>query len=391
MGVITLWVLLRILTSIFVGYVSSLRPLTPLEISVQFLPPSIPVAQWLERVFVSPWMRWDALWYENIVSTGYSANNGTAQFHPLYPWSATILFKLGISPGLSLLIISSLAGIILFFFFFKLARLDLSSKDAFFALAIFSLAPPAFILFAPYSESLFLLFSVLCLYFSRNKNWWLAGLMAGLATLTRQQGVFLLIPLAWELWEFAGRTIKQALKQWAAWTAVVPVPLALSGWFLYRLFFLSDAGVNANDLHSFIYSAIISPSASQVVPMQRFIWPWQAFYFAFEKIYHQPNIDIWVNTVLGILFLLMLAIAWKKMRMSYRLYAIGIVLISFSYYTGPTHPYMGILRHLFLGFTIFIGLAVTISKSWIRIISIVMSSIGMITLLTLFVLNTWVP
>jgi Gpi18-like mannosyltransferase len=391
MNTLILWFFLRFLTSIYAGVISSIKPLTQIELSIALWPPTSPVNQWLDRVFISPWMRWDALWYQRIVSTGYTATDGTAQFHPLYPWIASILSKIGINSALSLLIVSSLAGVALFFTYTVLARMDLPRKDAFFSLFIFSLAPPAFILFAPYSESLFLLCAVLCILFTRKNSWWLAGLMGGLAALTRQQGILLVIPVAWELWEKADRRLKNYLKMWHEWLAVLLIPLGMAVWILYRAIYINDFQVNWSNIQNFIYSAIISPSASKVVPVQKFIWPWQALYHSVEKILTKPDLDIWVNLITSLFFLAMLVIAWKRMRISYRLYALGITLISFSYYTGPVHPYMGLPRHLLLGFTTYIGLAALVNKPWQRLILVCLSSLGLLFLLSLYILNAWIP
>ncbi len=390
MSSLILWILLRILTSIIAGIASSIRPLTSIELRIPFYPPSAPLSDWLDRAFLSPWLRWDAEWYQRIVIQGYSATDGTAQFHPLYPWLGTILTRIGFSPLFSLLVISALAGIILLYFFFKLAKLDLQSKDATFALMLFCFAPPAFILFAPYPEALFLLWVVLCIYFARLKKWWLASLMGGLATLTRQQGIILLIPVAWELWENFNRNPGSLTKYWREWFALTLIPLGYLIWLIYRAFFLFDLKIDWGSVHGFIYSFLISSSASQVVQVQQFLWPWQAIYLSFTKLISQPDLDIWVNLATSILFLVLFALSWRYMRTSYRLYAFLITWISFSYYTGPVHPYMGLARHLFLAFPIFIGLASLIRKPWLRIMILTISAIGMSSLEVLYVIKTWI-
>ncbi len=385
------WVILRVLTSIIAGIVSSIKPITPIEMTIPFLPPSAPINHWLDRVLLSPWMRWDALWYQRIVTQGYSATDGTAQFHPLYPWLATPLVKIGISPSLALLIISSLAGIALFYFFIKFAQIDLPPNDAIFAMLLFAYAPPAFILFAPYSESLFFLTAVLCLIFTRRKSWWLAGLLGGFAALTRQQGIFLLFPVAWELWENADHKPGNLLSRWRDWLALILIPIGTLVWLIYRAFFLNDLHAKYANFQDFIYSLAISPSAINVAPNQQFIWPWQALYDSFVKLSTQPDIDIWVNIITGIFFLVLLAITWRKMRISYRIYSLMITLVSFSYYTGPVHPYMGLTRHLFLAFPVFIGTSTLVNKQSIRLLLIGISVTGMLFMLGLFVLNVWVP
>jgi Gpi18-like mannosyltransferase len=386
-----IWLILRTLTSVTAAMISSIKPLTPLEKMVALLPPSAPLSQWLERVFISPWMRWDALWYQSIVTRGYSATDGTAQFHPLYPLLAVPLARLGLLPSLSLLLVSMLAGIAVYYFFFKLAQIDLPRKDATFALMLFAFAPPALILFAPYSEAVFLMLAVLCMFFLLKKSWWLAGLMGGLAALTRQQGVFLLVPMAWELWENAGRTRANLRKQWRDWLALLLIPTGLLLWLIYRAIVLNDLQADYNTFQQFIYSTLISPSASKVVPEQQFVWPWLALKATYLKLVTQPDIDIWVDICLGLLFLILLGFSWTKMRISYRLYSLVIFLVSFSYYTGTIHPYMGLPRHLYLAFPIFIGLAASIKKPWIRLVLIAICAIAMLFLLVVYVLQTWIP
>jgi Gpi18-like mannosyltransferase len=391
MQIFILWFIIRCMTSIFVGMGSEIRPMTVIERAIPFFSPTLPLSQWFERSFLSPWMRWDALWYQRIVSQGYSATDGTAPFHPLYPLLATPLARLGIPSSLSLLLISSIAGLSLFYYFDKLARFDLSPKDGFFALTLFTFSPPAFILFAPYPESLFILAAVLCLLFSRQKKWWLAGLMGGIATLTRQQGIFLLFPLTVELWENSKHDIKTIIKQWRDWLTLSLIPISMLVWILFRAFSLNDFELRISNIQEFIYSTLISPSANRVVPIQKFIWPWQALYYSLMKLTSIPDIDIWVNIITGALFLIVLIIAWRNLRLSYRVYSLVIFVISLSFYTGPIHPYMGLPRHLLLAFPIFIGFASAVKNSWVRLTIIGLSAIAMLFLLLLYVLNTWVP
>ncbi len=391
MNSLLLWFVIKLFTSIFAGLVSTIKPSLPIESNIPLFPPSIPIDVWLNRVFISPWIRWDAVWYERIVTQGYSATDGTAQFHPLYPWLAKPLATIGISPDLSLLIISSLSGIVLFYFFVKLARFDLPASDASYALILFAFAPPAFILFAPYAEALFLLATILCMIFMRQKSWWLAGLMGGLATLTRQQGLFLLIPLAWELSENSDHKLENIVKHWRDWLSLTLIPLGMFVWLCYRAIILNDLHVNSGNFQKFIYSILISPSAASVVEEQQFIWPWQAVKFALVKLFTQPDLDIWVNIISASIFLVCLAISWKKIRLSYRLYSLAIALVSFSFYTGTVHPYMGLPRHLFLAFPVFIGFATVSANKWVRLLIVGFSCGGMLILLGLYVLNGWVP
>jgi len=112
---------------------------------------------------------------------------------------------------------------------------------------------------------------------------------------------------------------------------------------------------------------------------------------ALHNLIYKPDIDIWVDIVTAVLFLFLLAFTWRKMRLSYRLYSLLITIVGFSYYTGSVHPYMGLPRHLFLAFPVFIGLAALVINRWIRLLLIGLSIFTMSFMLILYVLEAWVP
>jgi hypothetical protein len=390
MVIALLWIFFRLLTSGFIAIISALHPMTPLEKSILLIPPSVPLSTWLERTFLSPWLRWDAVWYQRIVVHGYNAEDGTAQFHPLYPWLASLIAKLGVHPLFSLFLISSMASLGFLFFYHRLARLDLEDTDARVSLLVMLMAPTAFVLFAPYSEALFLLCAVVSLYFARKQHWWLSGIAGGFATLTRQQGLFLLLPLAYELWTEGGKTWKQLWFRGSKFISLAIIPISYLLWIGYRYFFIGEAILNQESWHSMIYSLFISSSAVEVVPQQTFTWPWKAIWILVHQLGTQPDWNTSVNTILTIIFLALFGLAWKKMRPSYRLYSLIIIIISFSYYTGSSHPYMGLPRHLLLAFPVFISAVHQINRPIIRPLYLFM--LGMIYLLQilLYCLETWV-
>jgi 4-amino-4-deoxy-L-arabinose transferase-like glycosyltransferase len=343
---------------------------------------------------LAPWERWDVHQYISIVTQGYRFDNGTAQFHPLFAWLATPIAWLSGSPTLGLLLVSSLASAALVVAFERLARYDLSPFDASNSVLLLLVAPPAFILFAPYTEALFLLCAVLCFLAARQQRWWLAGLAAGLATLTRQQGLFLALPLAWELWEAAGRNWRRACAGWRNWLALAVIPLSMLGWLTYRALALSDLNPDTSSFQSFIFSVMISPSSSQVVPQQAFLPPWEAFWLALTALPHasdQYALAQILDLTLGMGFLIILALAWPRLRISYRIYAGVVALVSFSYYTGPELPYMGLPRHLLLAFPVFIGLGPLVRHPWVRRPLVIVGLLSMFFLLLQYTIRGWVP
>ena len=390
MYIIILWFIFRLLTSIFTASVSTLRPLTPLEQSISLLPPSLPLSSWLERVALSPWLRWDAVWYQRIVDHGYNTADGTAQFHPLFPWLAMVFSATGIHPLLSLLLVSSISGIGFLYIFHRLAHFEISAENTRFSLLVMLLAPTAFILFAPYAEALFLLCATSSFLFARKQRWWLAGMAAGLATLTRQQGLFLFFPLAYLLLEMHGRSWGQVRQNWKKFLGLAIIPVCYAFWILYRSIALGDCSPSLESWQSLIYSVFISPSAAEVVPQQSFIWPWKAIWLSIQKMAHQPDVDIWVNMILGIIFLILLGVSWKSMKPAYRLYSAIIFLISFSYHTGPIHPYMGLPRHLLLAFPVFIYISPGLNRAFLRPAYLTLMGSLYILLIYLYVVEAWV-
>jgi hypothetical protein len=391
MPVFAIWFFYRLVTSIWAALLSATKPVIGLEKILPLWPPSSHLGAWLERVWLLPWQRWDAEWYLKIITSGYQSSDGTAQFHPLYAWLALPLARLGFHPLLSLLLVSSLAGLAYMYLFEALARLDLDQKTARIATLLMVAFPCGFILFAPYTESLFLLCSAALFIFLRNRKWILAGLMGGLAVLTRQQGIFLVFPLAWELWENSERDFKNLMKRWQAWPSIFGPEVGLAAWFVYRAAFLHDFTINTLDVKSWVYTGLISASAVKVVPVYRFTWPWQALWWAIEHAIKSPDIDILIDLCVGALFIVLLAFSWRGMNLSYRIYTGIIALLSFSYSTGPVHPYMGLPRHLFLAFPVFIGLAPALvaQKRWL--IYLGAGILGMLLLVAGYVLNGWVP
>ena len=385
------WLLLRVVLSLVVVMASALVPQTALENAVPVWPPSAPPGAWVQRVLVDPWLRWDAEYYLQIASRGYSLDDGTALFHPLYPWLGRVAgYVLGGNMGAGLLAISSACGLLFLILFERLASLDLPPDQARRASLYFLHVPIAFALFAPYTESLFLLCSVMVFLMARRGHWWLAGLSVALATLTRQQGIFLSLPLAWELWESSGRDVRALCRSWRSVLSLLAGPVGLLFWLGYRAVALDDIAFDVHRPATWLYGLFLSRSGTEVVPVQG-LAPWRAISTAFSN----PTPTTVIDLVVGGIFLLLLIGGWRflwRLRPSYLLYAVTVILLSFSFYTGPEKPYMGLPRHCLLAFPLFLPLA-----SWgsSRILDLTVTVFGLIGVMAgAFVYGAhilWVP
>ena len=388
---IGLWILLRVLTSA-VALVPSIlirkvhADFSPLELNIPVWPPSTPITTWLDRVLVEPWSRWDAKYYIWGTSRGFSIEDGSASFHPLLSLLARPIFYVTGSPLFALLLVSTVAALALYFCFYRLARLELENDEvAWRATLLFIVFPVSYVFYAPYTESTFLLFAVLLFYFARQRRWLLAGLCGALATLTRQQGLFLIVPLVMELWSARERKP-------LAYSSVLLIPIAYGGWVLYRTFALADSYPDFSSVQGLIYSTLISRSAHQVVAEQAFLFPLHALYLAFVKLWQAHNVPTITDLLLGAIVILLTVLSWRNLRNSYRIYVLIILIVSFGYHTGMevSSPYMGLPRHLLLAFPVFIGVAPRVTPYAMN--KFFKLGLGGLLLLTFFhCLRAWVP
>lgn len=356
--IIAFWLLTRVWLSLLALFCSLGLPSSPLEQKVAVWPPSAPLGGWLTRVVLEPWNRWDVEHFLKIATRGYSIDDGTLSFHPLHPMLGKIVGAIfGGHTLLGLFLVSNICCLLFLFCYERLARFDLTGEEARRASHYFMLLPAAFVLFAPYTEPLFLLLSVLALLMARRGKWFMAGLAGGMAALTRQHGIILLLPLAWEFWEWSERSPRKLLANWRGAAGLLLVPTGLLTWLFYRAFTLSDVVIELRRPGTLIYGLLISQSVTHMVPQQTFMPPWNALWIALNI----PNPANLIDLCSGAVYLLILAFGGRmlwRLRPSYFLYSLAIIVISFSYSTGNLESYMGLPRHCLLAFPLAMPLAI---------------------------------
>lgn len=183
--------------------------------------------------FQTIWAKWDSAHYLNLAQNWYRATGDDRfliVFYPLYPLTVRLMhlvigdyFWAGVAVS-----IVSLVGAA--YFLQELVRLEFGdsaiARNAVMYLLVF---PLSFFFAMAYTESLFLLLSVLTFYFCRRDRWLAAGIAGLLAALTRNLGLLLVVPLAIELvyrYRRRGTSLRQTVSR-AACVALVPVGSAL--------------------------------------------------------------------------------------------------------------------------------------------------------------------
>lgn len=156
---------------------------------------------------INLWAHFDGEHYARLASNGYlnPPNNMSPAFFPLYPLlmrGFAALFGGPISiEVLALwgLLVSLLVLPFAMYFVYRIAEQEAGVRAAQGAVLALAFFPTTFYLNATYTESLFLALSAGAIWAARvRKDLFLACLFAGLATSTRNVGVFLVLPLAYE-------------------------------------------------------------------------------------------------------------------------------------------------------------------------------------------------
>ncbi len=151
------------------------------------------------------WLRWDATHYLAIAAKGYVPTQVQGQgltspaFFPLYPLVMKVgsVFTLG-NLYLAALLINGIALFVALYQLFLLARADFGLVVARGAVLAFVAFPTAFFLFVPYAEALFVALAIGAVRAMRLHHWAVAAVLGMLAALTRQAGLILILPFAWE-------------------------------------------------------------------------------------------------------------------------------------------------------------------------------------------------
>ena len=154
--------------------------------------------------FTDIWGRWDSDFFLRIAQNGYG--DASAAFHPLYPALIAGLGRLFLGHYLLAgLVISLLCCLGSFVLLHHLAEERLGPDGAQRSVLYLAVFPMALFLQAVYSESLFLLLVLPAFALAERNRFAGAGLVAGLAILTRAAGLALLPALALLAWRHRER------------------------------------------------------------------------------------------------------------------------------------------------------------------------------------------
>ncbi len=332
--------------------------------------PSMDVSAW-HQVF-SAWERFDALWFLRIASSGYHLADGSAAFFPLDPIMVRAFsFLIGGHPLLAAFLVSNGAFLCSLFVLYVLTTSEVSEAVARKTLLYLAIFPTTFFFFAPYSESLFLLLTVLTFWAARRRRWGIAGLAAALATLTRGIGIVLAPALLME----ALHQRREGDSGWALGLASTCGPVL--AWMTYLAYWGSRSGDWLAPLHQ------------EAKWLRVFSWPWVTLWrgtgFALGFLGHTFEGYWQIDWVILTVVLVAAVLATLRFRPSYGVYLWCSLLIPLIF-VFPNRPLMSMPRFVLPLFPAFWVIGILGSKSrQFHAVMFVMCIVGLVFLTPLYV------
>ena len=183
------------------------------------------------RGWLEIWNRWDALNYQKLAQFGYGATGELKPllvFYPLFPVSVRLFAFITRDYLISAFIVSTIASLITAVVFLRLVELDYSKALAQRAVWFLFIFPTSYFLHIGYTESLFLMLALSCVYAARKQRWFGAAVFGAFACMTRPNGLVLLPMLVVEA-VHQYRTTRRWRWQW------LYIPLAAVGFGGYLL------------------------------------------------------------------------------------------------------------------------------------------------------------
>ncbi len=340
------------------------------------------------------WAHWDGEHYMRLARSGYLSepDNVSPAFFPLYSLlirTFTDVFGGPVSPGALTLwgvILSLVALPFAFYFVYQIADHGWGARVAQGSVLTLAFFPTTFFLNAAYTESLFLALSAGALWSAMvRKDLFLACVLAGLATATRNVGIFLLLPLAYEWMRNAG------YYRWRiGYLALAPSGLIVyMGYLWWRfgeplLFYTEQKDWNREATGP---ADAIALSFKQAREGLRQAFAPDTFPEAsgrlLDRIVLTGNAQ---NLALLLLAVVVIVAGLRILPSGLSAYAFLVAVVPALFGT-PDSPLMGVSRYVLVAFPIFIVLGALLKNRWMLTAWLVVSAAASLVLCALFV--TW--
>ena len=348
-----------------------------------------------------PWANWDGQWFIRIASDGYRLVHSEA-FFPLYPLIVRYVQYATGNYILAGTMVSWAAIALTLWLLYRMVAARFDPTIAAWTVAFLSFFPTSFYLTSVYSESLFLLFSVAAFYFAERKHWALAGLAGMLSVLTRNTGLFLVVPLALLMVE---QERAKGVRAWARailrprtlWLLLLPLGMGIYMGYLQWKFgqplLFADAQRHwgrklSSPINAVAYATFIAGRAvGRVVDMSHSWWTSPLHPGSVTNRIAQRTLVPWL-TLVGWAAVSLAAI--RRLPLSYTAWSLVLLLYPLFFPAGKT-PLLSYQRFVLAAFPLFIAAAVLTKRHNVtRFVLLAASAALMVWLAATFALWWWV-
>lgn len=326
------------------------------------------------------WANFDGEHFLSIAIFGYKELEQA--FFPIFPMIINFFAGPFSSNLFTSLLFSTIAGLIIsnasfllaLILLFELLNLDYSKKLSFITLLVLLFFPTSFYFGALYSESLFLLLTVLSFYLARKGKWMEASAVGAISSATRIFGIILLPALLIEAWQ------QKVPFRKMVWLFMIPLGLGI--YMIYQYLNFGDPLAFYN-----LQKVVGEQHQSGIILLPQ-------VYFRYIKMLltvdmHNPIYQtIILEFLVGITFFLLPIYGYlKKIRYSYLVYAmIGFLL------TTVQGSFSSLPRYVIILFPGFLALAIFVSSlpKFFRVVFFLISFLFLFAETTLFLRGYWV-
>ncbi|MGA8017151.1 MAG: hypothetical protein WCB85_14680 [Candidatus Dormiibacterota bacterium] len=284
-----------------------------------------PATSGWQGLLVGPWLRDDAVYYAQVASHGYvSAGPGIGPlgiFFPLFPLLTRALMPLaGGDAVLAGLAVNALLTVAALTLLYGLIADDHGSTAGRVGLVLLAASPAVFFMLAPLSEAAFLTFTLATVLAARRGRIGLAGLLAVGATLSRDQGILVLVPLVFAVFERA-RARRGAGRLPLSWSdaSLALAPLSFLGFQLY----LPGHGYAGGTFAAELVYMHTHPAA-----------PWVPLWESLRLVVSHADAAELVNLVAVVLLAASIPLMWRRLRPGDTAYAVVSLLVIISHVGG---------------------------------------------------------
>ncbi len=355
--------------------------------------PSFPYADQLANYglphWLSAWAGFDGVHYLTIINQGYFGTGLIQAFFPLFPLLIKFTNVLGNSL-LTGLIISNLLAFASVISFYQLAKIFVPNKR-WTSLIIFLAFPTSFFLGAFYTESLFFVLIAQTIIATYRKNWWLASVLASLASATKVVGIFAIVLVILDflferttIWQITNHKINSAIKKTQHnWKKIIVFftigSLGLISYMLYLQFRYGDA---LYFLH--VQSEFGGGRQESLITYPQVVWryikilitarPFDWKYFAYVQ-----------EAIAGTFGLMLIFLASKKISLGQLAFCFGAFIVP-----TLTGTFSSLPRYILIIWPIYFVLAESIQNKKLKYLFLIISGMILILNTMLFIQGYWV-